>query len=362
MADAELISRRANLTEPVVSVVIPLFNAEEWIGQTLRSVLAQDLGSSKLEIIVVDDSSTDRSVTESLRVLESADVDYSVVRVTNGGPSRARNVGWRLSRGSWIQFLDADDLLHPEKLRTQLSAVARSHGETAVIYSDWTRIERSDGSWRVQPRLFRPQVTINPVERLLSADNFIQLGAAVFKRVFIEKAGGFDEAQWMIEDVNLMLRIAFAGGGFVRASTAFPVLYHRQLESSLSRRDDVQFATGIYKNAKLAEAHWRHQHALTAHRRELLADLYLYSARCVTIAGGPDANWMLTGTARLLGRGSVRSKRGLQLLLRLCIYHGLGSRRGRTFEQLCGRAKRAIGDAARAFRFVSSLRSRPRRA
>jgi glycosyltransferase involved in cell wall biosynthesis len=96
----------------MISVVIPLYNKEKRIAATLSSVIEQE---GNFEIIVVDDGSTDKSV----RVVESInDKRIRLVSQSNGGPSKARNIGAKAAIGEWILFLDADDELLPDALKT----------------------------------------------------------------------------------------------------------------------------------------------------------------------------------------------------------------------------------------------------
>lgn len=92
----------------MISVVIPLFNKEEIVRQSLESVLTQDF--QDFEVVVVDDGSTDQSATI---VGQLADPRLRLISQPNGGPSKARNMGVQQARGEWILFLDADDELLP---------------------------------------------------------------------------------------------------------------------------------------------------------------------------------------------------------------------------------------------------------
>lgn len=99
------------MRQPLVSVVIPCFNAEKWIGEAIDSVLGEEL--SDVEIVVVDDGSTDRST----EILESYGPSLIVIRQPNRGVVEARREGVRSSSGKYIKFLDSDDLLHAGALR-----------------------------------------------------------------------------------------------------------------------------------------------------------------------------------------------------------------------------------------------------
>lgn len=105
-----------------VSVVIPCFNAQRFIEQTLRSVL--DQSHPPLEILVIDDGSIDRSPT----LAESFGSPVRVIRQPNRGAQIARNRGIEEAQGQWIAFLDADDLWLPTKLERQLAIAGDSNG------------------------------------------------------------------------------------------------------------------------------------------------------------------------------------------------------------------------------------------
>lgn len=97
--------------KPFISVVIPLYNKEKSIAQSLKSVLNQ--AYTHFEIVVVDDGSTDKSVEE---VRSIGDDRIQLLGQSNAGPSKARNTGVKNSKGDWIVFLDADDELLPDAL------------------------------------------------------------------------------------------------------------------------------------------------------------------------------------------------------------------------------------------------------
>ena len=93
------------------SIIIPLYNKEQTIEQTIQSVLMQKM--EDMEILVIDDGSTDNSAS---LVKQISDGRIRLISVPNGGPSSARNHGIREAKNDWLLFLDADDLLLPEAL------------------------------------------------------------------------------------------------------------------------------------------------------------------------------------------------------------------------------------------------------
>src|ERR1700761_9459971 len=103
--------------QPLVSILIPAYNAEKWLVDTLESAIAQTWPQK--EIIVVDDGSTDRTLAIARHFERSA---VRVVTQPNQGAAAARNKAFSLSRGEYIQWLDADDLLSSEKVEHQMRA------------------------------------------------------------------------------------------------------------------------------------------------------------------------------------------------------------------------------------------------
>src|SRR6266516_4965171 len=117
---------------PLVSILIPAYNAEPWIGDTIRSALAQTW--PRKEIIVVDDGSRDR--TPSI-ARQFASKNVCVVTQENQGAAAARNCALALSQGEIIQWLDADDLLAPGKIAKQVEASDRYGSERMLFSSAW---------------------------------------------------------------------------------------------------------------------------------------------------------------------------------------------------------------------------------
>lgn len=116
----------------MISIIIPLYNAQEYIAETLDSVLFQTY--SNWECIVVDDGSTDNSanIVSKYTIRDSR---FSYFNQENGGPSKARNYGLSLSKGEYIQFLDADDVLLPERFDVLIKEYDKV-GEDFILYSN----------------------------------------------------------------------------------------------------------------------------------------------------------------------------------------------------------------------------------
>ena len=191
----------------LVSVVIPAFNASSTIDETLRSVRSQSHG--ELEIIVVDDGSTDDTVTVAQR---HADQDSRIIimRQCNAGVAAARNAGWQAARADFIAFIDADDLWAPRKIERQLQAMIDGGERTGLVYSwyDWI-----DANSRVSVRS-DPIFHTGEVLDYLFESNFIGNGSSVLvRREALIAANGFES--WLralgaqgCEDLLFYCRVA----------------------------------------------------------------------------------------------------------------------------------------------------------
>lgn len=254
---------------PTISVVIPCFNAVRWIGDTLASVLEQR--HPDLDIIVVDDGSTDGSAA----LIADGFPGVRQVRIENGGASRARNVGTQLARGEFIQYLDADDLLVPGKLEVQLQALAA--GSADIAYGDWRELRaKSDGTF-TPGRVVARRIEGDPQIALLT-DFWCPPAVYLFRRAIVDRAGGWDEAQPVIEDVRFVLECALQEAEFVY-SPGLAALYRVHAAQSLSTRDPVAFIRGCLRNAVTVEERWCRDGGLSQPRLAALVRVYAQVAR-----------------------------------------------------------------------------------
>lgn len=189
---------------PAVSVVLPMFNARDHVARAIGSVLDQSFGD--LELIVVDDGSTDGS-DAVVRGVTDPRVAYHRMPA-NRGQAAARNLGVRLARAELIAFQDADDLWLPGKLADQVTAMG-STPDAALCYGNLLRCE-SDGRAAV--------LSVPPVERgrlfderpTLYAPYAIGIQTCLIRTAALRACGGFDETMRCFEDLELMLRLARA--------------------------------------------------------------------------------------------------------------------------------------------------------
>jgi glycosyltransferase involved in cell wall biosynthesis len=307
------------MAEPLVSVVIPLHNAEEWIAETIRSVQSQTVEPGALEVIVVDNGSTDRGIEIARQTLRESAVAFRIIENgANRGPSFARNAGWLRSRAPWIQFLDSDDLLAPDKIESQLPAAMSAEADVAAVYSEWQSWEQDGRDWKPVPPLRAPEIGADAVLSLLEDRNFLHTGSQLFRGAWLKKVNGFDERWWLIEDVDLNMRLSMAGGRFASAPAGRALFYYRRRGSSLSRRR-LDFLTGCVRNLRLAEDYWRENGLLTPERTSFLLEAYeslLHNLASVDDGAFDD----LLRHVRTLSPGWLPRQPGMQLLSRLVGY------------------------------------------
>ena len=130
----------------LISVLIPALNAERWIGHAIESALAQTWPNR--EVIVVDDGSTDRTAERAARY---STYGVRVIVQANCGAAAARNTALRASNGTYIQYLDADDLLHPYKIEAQLEGAENGRRSRTLLTGAWGRFFKRPDRARFAP-------------------------------------------------------------------------------------------------------------------------------------------------------------------------------------------------------------------
>ena len=181
---------------PLISVIIPVHNREQWIGDCIQSVLNQSRPAD--EILVIDDGSDD----DTAKVIKSYGDQVTHVCQATRGVSSARNRGIRQARGDWIAFLDSDDRWHPDKLEAQLRHLDR-HPDCRLIHADeiWIRHGRRVNQKKVHRKsggmiyeMCLPRCVISP-------------SAVMIHHTVFDDFGLFDETLPACEDYDLWLRI-----------------------------------------------------------------------------------------------------------------------------------------------------------
>ena len=193
---------------PLVSVIIPAYNAEAFLRATLVSVTNQTY--ERLEILVVDDGSSDRSA-DIVREFMAHDPRIRLLRQANSGVACARNYGIRMARGSLIAPIDADDLWERTKIERQVACFLAADDRLALVYS-WSHIVDEDGRvmrWSAN----RPEWEGNVFHQLIEANLIGNGSTPLMRKDRVLEAGGYDpelraqDAEGC-EDWKLYLRLA----------------------------------------------------------------------------------------------------------------------------------------------------------
>lgn len=197
----------AKLTNPLVSILIPCYNSEQNLSETIKSALAQTW--KNIEIIIVDDGSTDNSLAVA-KSFESSIV--KVISQENQGQSASENRAFAESQGDFIEYLDADDLLAPDKIERQIKLLGNS--DSFVACCEWSRFYKFP-----REAIFIPQPLwkdLDPVDWLVCAweRHYMMHGATwLIPRKIAEKAGAWDERLSLINDFDYFSRVLLASEG-----------------------------------------------------------------------------------------------------------------------------------------------------
>jgi len=205
--------------KPLVSILIPAYNAENWIAQTIQSAITQSW--SRKEIIVVDDGSRDRTADEARRF---ASKEVSVVTVENRGAAAARNHALKLSQGDYIQWLDADDLLGPEKIELQLAALREGDGQGTLLSGAWGYFHyRTDRARFIATSIWHDLSPVEWLMRKMSENLHMQTATWLTSRQLAEKAGAWDMRLLSDDDGEYFCRVILASKGtrFVPGARVF---------------------------------------------------------------------------------------------------------------------------------------------
>lgn len=259
---------------PLVSILIPAYNAEAWIADTLRSAIAQTW--ERKEIIVVDDGSKDQTLAVA-RKFESEQL--KIVTQKNQGASATRNNAFAMSKGDYVQWLDADDLMAPEKTASQMEAAERSGSKRTLISGAWAHFMHRPYRAEFRPGpLWEDLSRAEWLMRKMENNTYMQTATWLVSRELAEAAGPWDTRLLGDDDGEFFCRVLLASEGtrFVKESKVY---YRLAGTSSLSYIG--------HSNRKL-EAQWISMKLHIGYLLSLVDDARARAA-CVTYL----QNWMV---------------------------------------------------------------------
>ncbi len=281
-------------TTPLVSVIIPAYNASQWIAETISSVIAQDYKNH--EIIVVNDGSIDDTVE-----IVSSFPGVQCIHKANGGQASARNAGIKAAKGKYVAFLDADDLWVIEKLTlqvAQLEATGAKWGYSNALafdgYSKEFLFYFSDKQKQHDGNILKP----------LFRTCFIPSPTAILERNVFQTVGFFNEENRMRnrEDWEMWLRIAAV---YPIVSISTPLAYYRVHSTSATGSEDHSKAISGHITV-IEEAALRDKEILGPLKNSVISKLYFEEGRWLAAKGkAKEARSMLQKSIALTPRWKV---------------------------------------------------------
>ncbi len=292
-----------------VSVIIPCYNAERWIAEAIESGLAQT--HPDVEIIVVDDGSTDNS----WKVIRGFGEKIIAETGPNRGGSHARNRGFELSRGEFIQYLDADDYLLPEKIARQVAFAVETGAD--IVYGDWRhQHHHPDGS--VETGEVSVSGKQDDVLEALLGLWWVGNLAILFRRTIVERTEGWDEDLRAAQDRDFFIQAAMETQkiGYLAECDS---IYRRYGNVTVATSSEMRYVLNHKKVTKKAEQRLRSEGCLTPAYASALARSNFYLARYIfsrdrriyaeliervfSLDPGfqPNENWLYNRCFRLFG-------------------------------------------------------------
>jgi hypothetical protein len=279
-----------------VSVVIPAYNRADCVGAAIDSALAQTL--PPLEVIVVDDGSTDRTA----EVLSRYGPRIRVIRQENRGLSAARNAGIGQARGRWIALLDSDDEWLADKLERQMDAVERFGGEAGLCFCDCVLMGGPDdgrtlfGLAGFEGGASQPELIANAAAAVTSRRHLVHPSSLLIDRRWLRPGPAFDERLRLAEDTDFLFRLSSKTRFCVVHAPLVRILMART--AAVPRLSDAfvfQTDEGFEAQVRMM-GRWRAEASETPQQREivetLLRDTYL--------------DWTMTKLKRRQPFGAVR--------------------------------------------------------
>jgi glycosyltransferase involved in cell wall biosynthesis len=303
------------MSTPTITTVIPAYNAAPYLGACLNSALAQ-AGPFRHEVVVVDDASNDATAE-----IAAAHAGVRLLKLpANRGPSAARNAGIDAASGSYVAFLDADDLWPQGRLAAGL-AILQAHPDIGLVFGDCALFddagERSASFFAdagLDDAFWGDGLRIVDQDLKLFRLNYIPTGAVLVEREQLRAVGGFDPARRLVEDLELWLRLA----PICRFAHVPSLWQHKRCHgaNASNRREAMSLA-----NLAVLDEHWRPRRRALRRRGLRLRGYFAYE-------------YLLLGDLRARAGDARGARRWYLRALRTApspraLYHWLGALRPR---------------------------------
>jgi glycosyltransferase involved in cell wall biosynthesis len=323
--------------KPLVSILIPAYNAEEWIADTLRSAIAQTW--PRKEVIVVDDGSRDKTAEVARRF---ATKEVTVVTMQNQGAAASRNHALQLSQGDYIQWLDADDCLARDKIERQLGALGEAGGGSRILLSSsWAPFYyRTRHARFIHSSLCQDLSPVEWLLRKMGENLHMQTATWLTSRVLAETAGLWDTRLHSDDDGEYFCRVLLASEGtrfisetgvFYRVTGSHRVSYignsDRKKEAMLlSMKLHIRYLRSLEDSERVRRAclaymqNWYHN--FYPERQDLVAELQTLAAELQGHMVPPRLRWKYAWMKPIFGwKAASWAQRVLPQLKASCARH-----------------------------------------
>ena len=255
------------MSDPLVSVIIPLFNKEQWVTQTLLSVYSQSYRN--WECIIVDDGSTDGSVNRINVFIKSHPGNWKIINQANSGQIRARNLGIENASGEFIAFLDADDLWLPKKLELQVKTQLSNPtiGLSLTSYAIFNKDQKNGFrvvTCRDSNKMIFGWLSLTGFGGLIESTGFIS-------KATLDRFDRYSESFSMTSGLDLSLRIVSELEVIVLRE---PLVLYRLSPGQFHKQEDI-----LIKDLENMTTKYAGSPEALAHLRKLHSS-YLYWSKC----------------------------------------------------------------------------------
>jgi glycosyltransferase involved in cell wall biosynthesis len=288
-----------NPSQPLVSLVVPAFNAQRYIDETVQSILAQTYPN--IEIILLDDGSTDQTWARLQRYAGRCHVESH----PNMGQAGTLNKGWALARGEILGYLSADDTLVPKAIQIAVAQLLAAP-DSILVYPDYELID--EASQRISV-VRAPDYSYEEI--VLRGECPIGPGA-FFRRMLFEKAGGWDTRLRQIPDYEFWLRGGLFGS-MQRIDQVLASFRVHDTSQTFAVADEAKAAEYLYAMNKYFSRTDVPANILS-HRREAYSNAYILTARLHLRSGRYGQGWGALKQAMKQSRGTLLRRRSIKLV------------------------------------------------
>lgn len=222
----------------LVCIIIPCYNVELFIEECLSSVHNQTFAN--IEVIVVDNNSTDRTYSKLLELQQSKYPNLIVLQELKKGACAARNKGLSVSKGEWIQFLDADDLLLPTKIEHQIELL-KNQKDIAFVAGAYTTQNSKGENYRTT------LIGNNSAFANVFVRQYGNTCSNLFSKLWLDKIIGWDESLTSSQETDVMMRLLFAGGISIIDNEPLTIIRERE-QGQISHSNPALRWNNIVKN------------------------------------------------------------------------------------------------------------------